>query len=395
MEAPVIQAQYQTLQEISGRFAKQSEQTTSMISQLQDHLRALQDGGWVGRGADGFFQEMGNEVLPATRRLADALSESQAVTLQIIQVLREAEDEAAQPFRMEGGEKQKGQNVVPPPDNVHSDDDGGILGWIGGAVGTAWNFIEDHRDQIALGGAILAAGIAGAAVTIATGGTAAPLVVGGMAGLTGAVVGTGVAGETTMLINGISAKYPLLDGVLNNMKAGAILGFGAGAIGSGLAGAGVVKTLVGGGINSAINFGGQMINQMIFQHRGLLDAGVHVDYGNVGGAYVKGMIGAGLFSGPLSQAGGILKVGLGKVLPLAVLKGAEGGQVEALLKSGLRPQNAGQYGYMSPNKILYDATKSAGESVITWNVAHGILNTPGAIRLTPKLYKLYLTSLGL
>ena len=88
MVAPIIQAQYEVLEGISGRFAQQSEQTVQMIQRLQEHLQALQDGGWEGRGAESFFREMENEVLPATQRLANALSESQAITLQIIQVLR-------------------------------------------------------------------------------------------------------------------------------------------------------------------------------------------------------------------------------------------------------------------------------------------------------------------
>lgn len=68
-----------------------------------------------------------------------------------------------------------------------------------------------------MGGAVLAAGIA----TAATGGLAAPIIAGAVA-----------AGGITMTINAASPEYPLMDGVLGNTFKGAMIGVGAGSIGS-------------------------------------------------------------------------------------------------------------------------------------------------------------------
>ncbi len=58
MAAPLIQARYETLEDISVRFGRQSEQTSMLIQRLRRHVQALHNGGWVGHGADAFFQEM-------------------------------------------------------------------------------------------------------------------------------------------------------------------------------------------------------------------------------------------------------------------------------------------------------------------------------------------------
>lgn len=358
MAAPIIQAQYQTLQDISGRFAKQSEQTLSMISQLQDHLRALQDGGWIGRGADGFFREMNNEVLPATRRLADALSESQAVTLQIIQVLREAEEEAAQPFKMGSEGQKKEQNVQTQPKDEHSQGDGGIVGQIGGALGPVGHFIEDHRDEVALGVAILAAGIA----TVATGGlAAAPIIAGAVA-----------AGGITIGINAASPKYPLMDGVIGNTIGGAIIGFGVGSIGSAVSTFGIGKTLTSGLTGSGIDFAGQLGNQIFIHDKTIPEAFRSINYSDVAGGFFKGMIGVGAMGSAFDKAGGILKFGLGKTVGLGAITGMGGDQFAYLLKGKLNPHAAKTYGYLSPTRMAQDAAKGAASSVFAYGVAKGV-----------------------
>ncbi len=99
MPADVIQVQYDTLQEIAsiwGRAQDRHIQTKQALVQCVDQLR---NGGWEGLGAAAFFAEMDEDVFPALERLVQALGEAQRVTTQIITIFREAEEEAARPFR--------------------------------------------------------------------------------------------------------------------------------------------------------------------------------------------------------------------------------------------------------------------------------------------------------
>ena len=102
MTNDIIQAQYDQLEQIAARFGRQAEATAQMQGRVQQSLRALQAGGWEGRGAAAFFGEMNGEVLPAVQRLSAALQQSQQVTRQIVQVLRTSEEEASRPFRGAG-----------------------------------------------------------------------------------------------------------------------------------------------------------------------------------------------------------------------------------------------------------------------------------------------------
>jgi len=98
MTNDIIQAQYDQLEQIAVRFGRQAEATAQMQGRVQQSLRALQAGGWEGRGAAAFFGEMNGTVLPSLGRLGAALQQSQQVTRQIVQVLRAAEEEASRPF---------------------------------------------------------------------------------------------------------------------------------------------------------------------------------------------------------------------------------------------------------------------------------------------------------
>jgi WXG100 family type VII secretion target len=96
--ADVIQAQYEQLAEIASRFGQQSEVAEATSAQVRRVLDSLQNGGWIGQGADAFFAEMETLVMPGMQRLAEALAEARTVTLQIKDVLQQAEEEASSPF---------------------------------------------------------------------------------------------------------------------------------------------------------------------------------------------------------------------------------------------------------------------------------------------------------
>lgn len=98
MTREIIQAQYDQLTAVADLFGSQAEQTGTMATRMRRAMQGLQSGGWEGRGARAFFNEMQAEVLPSVARLQQALAEAKRVTLQISQILRQAEEQAAAPF---------------------------------------------------------------------------------------------------------------------------------------------------------------------------------------------------------------------------------------------------------------------------------------------------------
>ncbi|MCA9994782.1 MAG: WXG100 family type VII secretion target [Anaerolineales bacterium] len=94
-----IRADYERLEQIANQFANQCQAIQQMLQGVQGAMDPLENGGWIGRGSDAFFAEMGSEVLPASVRLRDALDEASAATKKISEVIRKAEEAAASPFR--------------------------------------------------------------------------------------------------------------------------------------------------------------------------------------------------------------------------------------------------------------------------------------------------------
>lgn len=94
-----VKADYDQLEQVAQGFSNQAQNTEDLIQKLQSSLDPLQDGGWIGRGSDAFFDEMGGEVMPAVQRLREALEEASAVTKQIAQLMQQAEEEASSIFK--------------------------------------------------------------------------------------------------------------------------------------------------------------------------------------------------------------------------------------------------------------------------------------------------------
>jgi WXG100 family type VII secretion target len=97
--ADEIRADYDKLGQVASRFDKQAQQINEMIRKVKADFQKLEQGGWIGRGADAFFQEMRGTVLPASQRLESALKTGSQVTKEIIQHVRSAEEEASSPFK--------------------------------------------------------------------------------------------------------------------------------------------------------------------------------------------------------------------------------------------------------------------------------------------------------
>ena len=102
MASPAVRADYDQLQLVANRFNGQAQAMQRTLQQLQRELDVLQGGDWVGTGATTFYQEMGGQVMPTLKRLTTALQSAQQTTLQINQIMAQAEAEAARWLRGEG-----------------------------------------------------------------------------------------------------------------------------------------------------------------------------------------------------------------------------------------------------------------------------------------------------
>ncbi len=102
MTAPRVRADYDQVKGMASQFGGQAQAAQQTLQALQRDLDVLQGGDWVGNGASAFYAEMGSQVLPTLRRLANALASAQQTTLQIHQVMAQAEAEAARWLRGEG-----------------------------------------------------------------------------------------------------------------------------------------------------------------------------------------------------------------------------------------------------------------------------------------------------
>ena len=97
--ADEIRAEYSQLQQVASQFSKQATAINQMQQRVKRSMSSLQ-GKWIGKGSEAFFQEMSDEVMPATNRLYAALQEAGKATKQIAQILQQAEQDAASPFKV-------------------------------------------------------------------------------------------------------------------------------------------------------------------------------------------------------------------------------------------------------------------------------------------------------
>ena len=94
-----IKADYEQLEDVATQFTNQANEIEQMIRQYHANYRELRDGGWLGRGAEAFIAEMDDEVNPVAARFYRALNEASKVTKDIINTVRQAEEEAASLFK--------------------------------------------------------------------------------------------------------------------------------------------------------------------------------------------------------------------------------------------------------------------------------------------------------
>lgn len=100
MSNQIVQADHDELRDVQQQFNAQAHAIESMNKALQSRIDTLRGGDWIGKGADAFFQEMESQVMPAMQRLQRALVESSRFAQQTSSILRAAEDEASQLWKV-------------------------------------------------------------------------------------------------------------------------------------------------------------------------------------------------------------------------------------------------------------------------------------------------------
>jgi WXG100 family type VII secretion target len=102
MKAPRIRIEYDDLGQIAKTFGNHEEATESTSQALNRQAEILRNGHWIGRGADAFYREMDESILPSLKGLARVLGLADRVTRDIDKIMHEAEEDAASLIQLFG-----------------------------------------------------------------------------------------------------------------------------------------------------------------------------------------------------------------------------------------------------------------------------------------------------
>lgn len=130
-----IRYQYDDLQDVSRRFRELTDRAEQLLRRSNYCVQRLDDGVWIGKGADKYRQEMENLILPALRRLSALLGDTAWTLTKAGDMMREAEEIGSRLFNGEGGGSR----------GVHFDSIGIGGSTIGNGAGGRWSSAELER----------------------------------------------------------------------------------------------------------------------------------------------------------------------------------------------------------------------------------------------------------
>lgn len=87
----LIRVNYEMLKKFQNSFRGQESAVQKSTQNLTKVVEQLRGGDWIGEGATAFFAEMDNEVLPAMKRLQQAMTEGDRVSKEIEKIQHETE----------------------------------------------------------------------------------------------------------------------------------------------------------------------------------------------------------------------------------------------------------------------------------------------------------------
>ena len=91
--AQIRKLNYDDMNNIVGKFRSEAQEIDGMLKQTRGKVESLHNNQWVGQGADKFFNEMEQSVIPATGRLVDALNHAGDVAQKIADTIRRFDEE--------------------------------------------------------------------------------------------------------------------------------------------------------------------------------------------------------------------------------------------------------------------------------------------------------------
>ena len=115
MTALKIRFDYRQIDDITGRFAREADETQRALKALERAKAELQAGEWIGPGAQAFYAEMDAVVLPALARLAGALRAAAEGARAIRTLAGQAEADAAVALRRIPAEANWAPSPIPTP----------------------------------------------------------------------------------------------------------------------------------------------------------------------------------------------------------------------------------------------------------------------------------------
>jgi len=91
--AGTTQVNYDEMNDIINSLKTEEEEMMNLLKTTKSKVESLHNNQWVGQGADNFFNEMEQTVLPALARLAHALGVGADVATDIVNTIRQADEE--------------------------------------------------------------------------------------------------------------------------------------------------------------------------------------------------------------------------------------------------------------------------------------------------------------
>lgn len=91
--ADTTQVDYEQMAAIIKQLKSEEQEMAQLLKATHNKVETLHGNQWVGQGADKFFGEMEQTVLPAMGRLVQALDVAGNVAQQIVNTFRQAEEE--------------------------------------------------------------------------------------------------------------------------------------------------------------------------------------------------------------------------------------------------------------------------------------------------------------
>lgn len=98
MPAAKVQIQYDEFDGVINRIQQQLDTATNMINSVKQRVEVLQNGAWIGRGAEAFFAEWNELTYPGLWKLTQALDQAISAARDTASRFHNAETEASNLF---------------------------------------------------------------------------------------------------------------------------------------------------------------------------------------------------------------------------------------------------------------------------------------------------------